>query len=146
VRGIAAAGATVLVEKGHEAPLRTLVESHHTHPMDDLEKRRTAKQPAGAIEIYEGRKTIADGNQTLELYAFNGSPHVEPMVLAYVPGAKVAFQSDLWFPGVGGGGSPAAKQLLESIRALKINVATHAGGHGGVGPAAELEKAVAAMK
>jgi glyoxylase-like metal-dependent hydrolase (beta-lactamase superfamily II) len=146
VRGIAAAGATILVEKAHEAPLRTLIESHHTHPMDDLETRRSATQPVGAVETYEGRRVLTDGSQSLELHAFTGSPHVEPMVLAYVPGAKVAFQSDLWFPGVGAPGTPEARQLLESIRALNITVATHAGGHGGVAPAAELEKAVAAMK
>src|SRR5262245_55243452 len=146
VRGIAAAGATVLVEKAHEAPLRTMIESHHTHPADDLEKRRAANQPVGAIETFDGKKVVSDGKQSLELYAFTGSPHVEPMVLAYVPSAKVAFQSDLWFPGTGAPANPAAKQLLDSMRALKLNVATDAGGHGGVGPHAELEKAVAAMK
>jgi glyoxylase-like metal-dependent hydrolase (beta-lactamase superfamily II) len=145
-RGIVAAGATLLVEKAHEAPLRTMIESHHTHPLDDLERRRSANQPVGAIEIYEGRKVISDGKQSLELYAFTGSPHVEPMVLAYVPSAKVAFQSDLWFPGTGAGANPAAQQLLASMRALKLNVATNAGGHGGVAPAAELEKAVATLK
>ena len=146
VRGIAAAGATILVEKAHEAPLRTMIESHHTHPTDDLEKRRSANQQVGAIEIYDGKKVISDGKQSLELYAFTGSPHVEPMVLAYVPTAKVAFQSDLWFPGTGGAGNPAAKQLLDSMHALKLNIATNAGGHGGVAPGAELEKAIAAMK
>jgi glyoxylase-like metal-dependent hydrolase (beta-lactamase superfamily II) len=146
VRGLAATGATVLVEKAHEAPLRTMIESHHTHPIDDLEKRRAANQPVGAIETYEGKKVLSDGKQSLELYAFTGSPHVEPMVLAYVPSAKVAFQSDLWFPGTGGTGNPGAKQLLESMRALKLNIATDAGGHGGVAPHAELEKAIAAMK
>jgi glyoxylase-like metal-dependent hydrolase (beta-lactamase superfamily II) len=146
VRGIASAGATVLVEKAHEAPLRTMLEAHHTHPMDDLEKRRSTNQPVGVIETYEGKKVVSDGKQSLELYAFTGSPHAEPMVLAYVPTAKVAFQSDLWFPGTGGAGNPAAKQLLDSMHALKLNIATDAGGHGGVAPHAELEKAVAAMK
>jgi len=146
VRGIAAAGATLLVEKAHETPLRTMIESHHTHPMDDLEKRRSANQPVGAIDTYDGKKVISDGKQTLELYAFTGSPHADPMVLAYVPGAKVAFQSDLWFPGTGGTGNPAAKQLYDSMKALKLDVKTNAGGHGGVAPGAELEKAIAAMK
>jgi glyoxylase-like metal-dependent hydrolase (beta-lactamase superfamily II) len=146
VRGIASAGATVLVEKAHEAPLRTMLEAHHTHPMDDLEKRRSTNQPVGVIETYEGKKVVSDGKQSLELYAFTGSPHAEPMVLAYVPTAKVAFQSDLWFPGTGGAGNPAAKQLLDSMHALKLNIATDAGGHGGVAPHAELEKAIAAMK
>jgi hypothetical protein len=32
------------------------------------------------------------------------------------------------------------------MHALKLNIATDAGGHGGVAPHAELEKAIAAMK
>ncbi len=146
VRGIVAAGATLLVEKGHEAPLRSMLDAHFTHPVDGLEAKRQAQQPVGSIEVYEGKKVISDGRQSLELYPFMGSPHAEPMVMAYVPSAKALFQSDLWFPGTGGAGNPAAKQLLESIRALKLQVTTNIGGHGGVAPFAELEKAVAAMK
>jgi glyoxylase-like metal-dependent hydrolase (beta-lactamase superfamily II) len=146
VRGIAAAGATLLVERAHEPLLRQMVDAHFTHPVDGLEAKRLAKQPAGGIEVYKDKKVVAGGKQSLELYAFMGSPHAEPMVMAYVPGAKVLFQSDLWFPGTGGAGNPAAKQLLGSIRALKLNVATNVGGHGGVAPFAEFEKAVAAMK
>ena len=92
--------------------------------------------------VYETKKVITDGKQSLELYAFTGSPHVEPMVMAYVPGQKILFQSDLWFPATGGAGNPAAKQLYDSIKALKLDVRTNVGGHGGVGPFAELENAV----
>lgn len=145
VRGIAATGATILVEKGHEPAIVPLVELHHTHPPDSLEAARSSGTKT-SIEVYETKRVIADGKQRLELYAFMGSPHVEPMVMAYVPGAKVLFQSDLWFPGTGGAGNPAAKQLYDSIKALKLDVKTNAGGHGGVGPFAELEKAVKDMK
>jgi glyoxylase-like metal-dependent hydrolase (beta-lactamase superfamily II) len=146
VRAIAAAGATVLVEKGHEPALRALLDMHHTHPADELESKRSAGQKVGAIEVYEAKKVISDGKQSLELYAFAGSPHAEPMVMAYVPSSKALFQSDLWFPGTGGAGNPAARQLLESIRKLNLKVATNVGGHGGVAPFAELEKAIAKMK
>ncbi len=146
VRAIAAAGATILVEKGHAPALISLLQMHHTHPPDELEAQRTAGKKVGSVEVYASKKVISDGKQSLELYAFMGSPHVEPMVMAYVPGARVLFQSDLWFPGTGGAGNPAAKQLLESIRDLHLDVATNVGGHGGVGPFAELENAVAAMK
>jgi hypothetical protein len=114
--------------------------------VDELERKRSAGEKVGAIDVYEGRKTITDGKQTLELYAFTGSPHADPMVLAYVDRPKVLFQSDLWFPGTGGTGNPAAKQLLESIRMLNLKPAVNAGGHGGTAPFAELEKAIAAMK
>jgi hypothetical protein len=36
--------------------------------------------------------------------------------------------------------------LLQAVKSLKLRVTTHAGGHGGVGPAAELEKAAAAAQ
>jgi glyoxylase-like metal-dependent hydrolase (beta-lactamase superfamily II) len=142
VRGIAAAGATILVEKGHAPAIQSLVDAHHTHPPDSLEAARTAGAKTGAVEVYEMKKAISDGKQSLVLYAFTGSPHAEPMVMAYVPGSKVLFQSDLWFPATGGAGNPAAKQLYDSIKALKLDVKTNVGGHGGVAPFAELENAV----
>jgi glyoxylase-like metal-dependent hydrolase (beta-lactamase superfamily II) len=142
VRGVAAAGATILVEKGHAPALQSLVDAHHTHPPDSLEAARSAGSKTGAIEVYETKKVVSDGKQSLELYAFTGSPHAEPMVMAYVPGSKVLFQSDLWFPATGGSGNPAAKQLYDSIKALKLDVKTNVGGHGGVAPFAEFENAV----
>lgn len=145
VRGLAAAGATILVEKGHEAALRMIVETPHTNPPDALE---TAKKggKAGGLEIFEGKKVLSDGKQTLELYAITGNPHVDPKVLAYVPSARAVFQSDIWIPGVGAPAGPDAVHLQQSIEALKLPVTTHVGGHGGVGPSAELVKAVAAVK
>jgi len=80
--------------------------------------------------------------QSLELYAVNGIPHVEPMVLAFVPKGGVLFQSDLFFLGTGAPAGPAVA-LLQAVKGLKLRVTTNAGGHGGVGPFAELEKAVA---
>jgi glyoxylase-like metal-dependent hydrolase (beta-lactamase superfamily II) len=142
VRGLAAAGATILVEKGHAPALQPLLDAHHTHPPDSLEAARSSGAKTGSVEVYETKRVITDGKQSLELYAFAGSPHAEPMVMMYVPGSKILFQSDLWFPATGGGGNPAAKQLYDSIKALKLDVKTNVGGHGGVGPFAELENAV----
>ncbi len=144
VRGIAAQGATLVVNESHEPAIRALIEARHTHPPDDLERRRSESggKPVGSIETYKDKKVIADGGQTLELYAITGSPHADPMVLAYVPRSKVLFQSDLFFPGTGGGG-PLAEHLLASIRKLDLKVNTMVGGHGGVGPFDELVKATA---
>jgi glyoxylase-like metal-dependent hydrolase (beta-lactamase superfamily II) len=145
VRGLAAVGATILAEKGHEPAMRMIVETPHTNPPDALENARQAGK-AGALEIFEGKKVLSDGKQTLELYAVSGNPHVEPKVLAYVPSARALFQSDLWFPGLGAPAGPEAISLLQSVDALKLPIAVHVGGHGGVGPHAELVKAVAAVK
>jgi glyoxylase-like metal-dependent hydrolase (beta-lactamase superfamily II) len=145
VRGIAAQGATILVAQGHEPALRELLDRPHTNPPDELARRRSSQQPTGSIETYDGKKVVSDGKQSLELYPVAGSPHVDPMVLAYVPSARVLFQSDLWFPGTGGAGSPAAKHLLESVKELGLRVDTNVGGHGGVAPFAELVAAVGKM-
>lgn len=144
VRGLAAQGAAVVTEKGHEVALRSIVESPHTNPPDDLETKRKAQQPVGAIEVFEGKRVITEGNQSLELYAITGNPHVDPKVIAYVPRSRVLFQSDIWNPGIGSAAGPDARHLLQSVRQLKLRVDTNVGGHGGVGPFAELVKAAAA--
>ncbi len=123
---------------------------HRTRtPRTSSKKKRMVGEKTGSIEAFEGKKVISDGGETLELYEFMGSPHVEPMVMAYVPRARALFQSDLWFPGAGSNGSAgtaSAKQLLDTIRKLNLRVDINVGGHGGVAPFAEFEKeAVAAM-
>jgi glyoxylase-like metal-dependent hydrolase (beta-lactamase superfamily II) len=143
IRAMAALGATILVAKDQEPALKKVLEAPHTHPPDDLAK---AGDKAGKIETFEGKKEIKEGSQTLELHTFTGSPHVEPMVMAYVPNGRVLFQSDLWFPAIGAPASPAVTQLMESIQKANLKVDTMVGGHGLVGPYAEMTKAVAAMK
>lgn len=142
VRAAAALGATILVEKRQEPLLRKLLDAKHTHPNDDLQTALDAKQAVGMIETYEGKHVIKEGNQTLELYAFD-SVHFQPMVMAYVPGARVHFQSDLWFPGVPLPSSPALVQLNDAIKAAKLQVDTLVGGHGGIGPYSAMAKAIA---
>jgi glyoxylase-like metal-dependent hydrolase (beta-lactamase superfamily II) len=142
VRAMAALGATILVEKRQEPAISKILEAQHTHPADDLAK---AGDKAGKIETFEGSKEIKDGNQTLLLHAWV-SPHVDPMVMAYVPSARALFQSDIWFPGLKLPGSPDAANLLEEIQKAKMRVDTMVGGHGAIGPYTELTKAIADMK
>lgn len=130
------------MEKRHEADLKEILDAPHTNPPDELARRRSAQPPqtVGAIETFDGKKVITEGGQTLELHALSGWAHVEPIVVAYVPTARVLFQSDMFFPGTGAGG-PDAAFLLESVRKLNLRVDTNVGGHGGIGPFAELVKA-----
>jgi hypothetical protein len=140
VRGAAAMGATILVEKGHEPVLRRLLEARHSQPQDELDKRRDAPA-AGRIEVYEGKKVISEGGQSFELYAITGSPHVEPMVLGYASSARALFQPDLYTPPSTMPAGPAAVHLSQSIKNLKLRVDTMVGGHGGVGTYADFLKA-----
>ncbi|MDT8398132.1 MAG: MBL fold metallo-hydrolase [Pseudomonadales bacterium] len=138
IRGLASAGATVLVAAGHEAELRQLVESPHSNPPDALARQIRAGAEVGRVEVFSGMTEVADGGQALFLYELSGIPHVEPMVLAYVPGAGVLFQSDLFF------GAPGAdaSALYDAIASLGLQVTTLVGGHGGVLSYSALETAV----
>lgn len=140
VRGMASLGATILIASGHESQLRPVLDRPHTNPPDALQRAREAGT-AGSIETYEDRWTVTDGPQSLELYAVSGSPHADPYVLAYVPAARVLFESDLFNPGSGAAGTPASAHLQTAIRELGLNVATIVGGHGGTGPFSELAAA-----
>jgi glyoxylase-like metal-dependent hydrolase (beta-lactamase superfamily II) len=142
VRGIAAAGATILVARAHEAVVRSLLTARHTNPADDLDTRRQSGANVGGIQVFAGDTAIRDGRQSIELHMVTGSPHADPIVIAYVPSARVLFQSDLFFPATGAAASPVAAQLLQTIRALNLDVRTNAGGHGGVAPFDELVAAV----
>ena len=99
--------------------VRPIVESPHTNPADALELARKAGT-AGGLELFEGKKVISDGGQTLELHAVTGIPHVEPKVLAFVPKGGVLFQSDLFFPGTGAPAGPDAVALLQAVKSLKL--------------------------
>jgi glyoxylase-like metal-dependent hydrolase (beta-lactamase superfamily II) len=143
VRGLAAVGATIVAAKEQEPMIRPILDTPHTNPPDALELAKKNGK-AGGLELFEGKKVLTEGGQSLELYAVAGIPHVEPKVLAFVPKGGVLFQSDLFFPGTGAPAGPDAVALLQAVKALKLRVTTNAGGHGGVGPFAELEKAVAA--
>jgi glyoxylase-like metal-dependent hydrolase (beta-lactamase superfamily II) len=145
IRAAAALGATILVEKGQEPAIKKILDAKHTHPRDDLETARELKKTVGMIETYDGKHVIKDGNQSLELHKFTSS-HVDPMVMAYVPNGRVLFQSDLWFPAIGGTANPAVVELNDGIKKANLKVDTMVGGHGRFGPYSEMTKAIAAMK
>jgi hypothetical protein len=145
LRLAAAMGATILVAKEHEPIIRPLLEARHTHPQDELDKRRNAQpaQQTGSIETYEGKKVIAEGGQSLELYPVSFPEHVDPMVLAYVSNAHALFQPDLYTPPASANGGPTAQHLLKAIKELNLKVDTMVGGHGGIGTFADFVKAAA---
>src|SRR5947199_302414 len=105
-------------------------------------KRRNS-QPAeqvGGIEVYEGKKIIREGGQSLELYPVSFPEHVDPMVLAYASSARALFQPDLYTPPAAANGGPPAQHLLQAITELNLKVDTMVGGHGGIGTFADFVK------
>jgi hypothetical protein len=143
LRTAAAMGATILVETRHEPVVRPLLDTRHTYPQDELDKRRNSQpaQPVGTLEVFEGKKIISEGRQSLELYPVSFPEHVDPMVLAYASSARVLFQPDLYTPPAAANGGPPAQHLLEAVKELHLKVDTMVGGHGGIGTFADFVKA-----
>ena len=134
-RAFAAWGATILAEKTHEAELKRILEARHTYPPDELERNRGSQQNVGGLEVYEGKKVISEGGRTLELYAIQ-SPHVETIVIAYLPGERVLFQSDL-----------GPKPIFDAATKLNLRPDKVLSGHGaqgaprdGIRPFAEIAR------
>jgi hypothetical protein len=117
LRTAAAMGSTILVEKRHEPVVRPLLDARHTHPQDELDKRRYGQpsQPVGTLEVFEGKKVVSEGGQSLELYPVSFPKHADPMVLAYAPSARALFQPDLYTPPAAANGGLSEQDLLEAI-------------------------------
>ena len=84
---------------------------------------------------------ITDGTRRVELYDLP-SEHAHGMLLAYIPDAKLGYQTDIWTgPGVDPLGARAMPRQLALIKAVKDNhldVEHFLGGHGRVGLYADL--------
>jgi glyoxylase-like metal-dependent hydrolase (beta-lactamase superfamily II) len=142
IRGLAAVGATVLVAAGHEAELRGIVESPHTNPPDELARALAAGSEVGAVEVFSGMTVIEEGDRRLELYEVTTIPHVNPATLAYVPDARVLFESDLFF----GTPGPDATALYMAIRERGLEVQQIVGGHGGILPFSALDAVAGSIR
>ncbi len=137
LRGLAAAGASVLAATGHEDEIRAIIESPHSNPPDALALRVAAGVEVGQVELFSGMTEISNGDQNLYLYEVESIPHVNPKVLAFVEADGILFQSDLFF----GGPGPDAAALFQAIQTLELQVEQIVGGHGGVLPYASLVQA-----
>lgn len=86
-RAFMAEGATILTTAGNKNYFAKFG-SRQPHPV--------------AIETFDSRRVITDGQQTVELLNVGKSPHVNENVIAYLPRQKILFQGDLfYFNGMG---------------------------------------------
>lgn len=143
IRAFVAIGANVLVEQRQENEIRQMIEARHARVRDELQSLRDApgKKDFGKIEVFQGKKVLADKSRSLELYAIDDSPHAVPIVVAYLPREKLLFESDLYTPGAANAG-PAATNLFEALQKLALKPDKLVGGHGSSGPFTDLAKAV----
>jgi glyoxylase-like metal-dependent hydrolase (beta-lactamase superfamily II) len=137
VRAYAAEGATVVVGKGDGAFYRKLLAAPSgTNPY------RLASFTPKVIEVAD-KWSVNDGGRTIEAYSIE-TPHATGYLIPYVPDAKLAWVSDLWNPGTPLPAMPNPLQVsvVRAVEKAGIQPERFAGGHGAVGPYADLVQAV----
>ena len=137
VRAYAAEGATIVVGKGDGAFYRKLLAA----PAATNPYRLSSFTPK-VIEVAD-KWTVNDGGRTIEAYSID-TPHATGYVIPYVPDAKLAWVTDLWNPGapIPAMPNPAMVSVVRAVEKAGIQPERFAGGHGAVGPYADLAQAV----
>ena len=143
IRAFAAQGAAIVVGKGDGEYFRKVLTAPQTLNRYDVETVTPR-----VIEV-EDKWSETVGGRVIEAFPLE-NPHATGYLVPYVPDAKLAFQSDLWVAGIPTPSDPAlaahitrsARPIVEGLRKAGIAPEKLAGGHGGVGDYADLEKLV----
>jgi glyoxylase-like metal-dependent hydrolase (beta-lactamase superfamily II) len=137
IRAYAAEGATVVVGQGAGAHFRRVLAAPYT-----LNPDLTAKDLGGTpiVEVAD-KWTVSDGTREVEAYVI-ANPHVDSMLIGYVPSARVGFVTDIWIPGpaLPAQLSPLQLALVAGVKKAGISPEKFAGGHGGVADYAPLSE------
>jgi glyoxylase-like metal-dependent hydrolase (beta-lactamase superfamily II) len=138
-----AAGATIVTTPGNrDFVTKQLVGTPHVIKPDTLSR----KPAAPVIDVVTGKKGFGSGDRAIELYEVGPSPHVDEMLVAYLPKHKILFVADLFsIPAAGpiAPGTPANRALADKLKTLGLDIQTIAPGHGRIGTMLDLQKALA---
>jgi len=136
VRAYQAAGIPVVTHTQNAAFVRGIGAAPKTVTPDALARKQ--RQPP-AVRTVDDSLAIGAGDSRVVLYRLP-TTHVQGMLAAYVPSAKLVFQSDVLTPGATL--APAgSREIVAFVQARGITVERVAGGHGGVASWADVEKA-----
>ena len=136
VRAAMSEGLTVITHENAAAFLEEAGKRPHTVVPDAL-----AKNPKPVnVEGVDGERVLMDKTMTVNLYAIEGSPHSDSMLVAYFPRERLLVEVDVFTPGAAV--APYAPNLLENIRKRNLRVDRIVPLHGKVVPFAELVKVV----
>jgi glyoxylase-like metal-dependent hydrolase (beta-lactamase superfamily II) len=133
-RAFVAAGADIIVPAPAKQHFTVLLRAPHTLAPDLLQK---SPRQAQIIEVAK-EYALKDGSNEIRMLRVD-NPHVEGMLIAHVVKDNVVFDSDLYSPVREKAKTPNNSAFLATLKALGLSQARIAGGHGGVGSAADLE-------
>jgi glyoxylase-like metal-dependent hydrolase (beta-lactamase superfamily II) len=140
IRPFVAQGATILTTPTAASVIRRLVRQPHLLRPDTLS--RAPREPV--IEEVTRARTLGAGENRVEIEPLGRMPHVDEILVAYVPQAKLLFQGDLFdaYAGDQLPGTDDAVRLLEWISARRLAVDHLLPVHGVMSDLAQLRRSV----
>ena len=141
VRAAISEGLTIVTHSGNVAFYRDVARRRHTLQPDAL-----ARSPKAPTILPVGTKRVfQDRTRTVELHHVRGSPHSSTMIVAYLPAERMLVQADAYNPPAPNAPPPPsfpfAKNLVENVERLGLNVERVAALHGRVVPFSEIRQA-----
>ena len=144
MRTYAAEGATIVMAKGDGDYFRKALVRPETLNPNAPKKTFTPK----VIEV-DGKWSVNDGGREVDAYIVE-NPHAADMLIVYVPDAKLGIVTDLYVPGSSVPSNTEVAALVKGVDKWGIKPERFAGGHGSVGPYADVvraaQKAAAAQR
>jgi glyoxylase-like metal-dependent hydrolase (beta-lactamase superfamily II) len=140
IRAFMATGATIVVPFSAREFYTRVAKAPHTRRPDTLERNHTG----AIIEAFGGGpRILSDGKRRVEIYPLPLS-HAQDLVVVYLPAEKIVIEADHISPRNGQvRPAPAAKEFVNGLDKLNLDVATIVGIHG---DSATLQAARAAAK
>jgi glyoxylase-like metal-dependent hydrolase (beta-lactamase superfamily II) len=136
VRAAMSEGLTVITHENAAEFLEEAGKRPHTVVPDAL-----ARNPKPVnVEGVDGERVLTDKTMTMNLYAIEGSPHSDSMLMVYFPRERLLVEADVYTPGAAV--APYAPNLLDNIRKRNLRVDRIVPLHGKVVPFSELVKVV----
>ena len=137
VRAFVADGATVVVGKGNGAFFRKALSAPaglNLYPIKGKVQPRV-------IEVAD-KWTVKDGNREIDAFLLE-NPHAKGYLIPYVADVRLGWVTDLWNPGAPiNQVNPQLVAIVKGMELRGVHPERFAGGHGGVGNYADLERAV----
>ena len=137
IRAFAADGATIVTGRPNGEFIRRALAA----PAGSNPYRLPSFTPR-VVEV-TNKWSVNDGGRVIEAYLIE-TPHAAGYLIPYVPDARLGYVTDLWNPGapIPAMPNPLMVSVVRGVERAGIQPERFAGGHGAVGPYADLAQAV----
>ena len=118
IRAYAEDGVTILASPGNRNFIREIANAPRT-----LEGVWTSSIQSPAVEAVRGKRVVGRGAARVELYEVGPNPHVDEILIAYLPSLKLMFVADIYsFTGTVTPANPWTLSLADRLEELDLDI------------------------